>query len=89
MSVVMAMISGILDKPLPDDLLAIGEVGLAGECRAAADIAVRVREAHRLGFRKIVLPQRNLEAARRACGELEFIPIRSAYQALLYIRDKL
>ncbi len=88
MSVVLAMISGILDKPLPDDLIAIGEVGLAGECRAVTDVSQRVREAQRLGFTKIILPQRNLDAAKKCCGDgVQLIGMRSAYQALLYIRD--
>lgn len=90
LSVVMALISGILDKPLPDDLIAIGEVGLAGECRATADISQRVREAQRLGFKRIVLPQGNLAAAKKCCDpSVTAIGIKSAYQALSYIRDEL
>ena len=42
--------------PLPADLVAIGEVGLAGEVRRVAGVQRRLAEAARLGFRRALVP---------------------------------
>ena len=78
----MAMISGILDKPLPDDLIAAGEIGLAGECRAIVDAEQRVREAERLGFKRILLPARSAERLRRGGSGIEILGVRSIRETL-------
>ncbi len=80
----LALISGIKDVPLPDDLAACGEVGLAGEVRASPHIEPRLREAARLGFTRIVLPaanERKLRPADRPEGA-ELLPVRTLYDAL-------
>ncbi len=59
LAVATALISGYTDRPVPSDLIAVGEVGLAGEVRAVSHIEQRVKEAVRLGFRKILIPKRN------------------------------
>lgn len=59
LSIALALISGITDRALPDDLIAFGEIGLSGECRAVAHFDYRVKESARLGFSKIVFPQKN------------------------------
>ena len=78
----MAMISVILDKPLPDDLIAAGEIGLAGECRAIVDAEQRVREAERLGFKRILLPARSAERLRRGGSGIEILGVRSIRETL-------
>ncbi len=57
----LALISGILDRVLPDDFIAFGEIGLSGECRTVSVSEQRVKEAERLGFHKIMLPARSAE----------------------------
>ena len=44
------------DISLPSDLVAFGEVGLAGEIRSVAGIGRRLAEAGRMGFRRAVVP---------------------------------
>ncbi len=61
LAVCLALISGILDRVLPDDFLAFGEIGLSGECRTVAVTDQRVKEAERLGFHKVMLPARSAE----------------------------
>ncbi|RME84415.1 MAG: DNA repair protein RadA, partial [Zetaproteobacteria bacterium] len=56
----LAMLSAALDVPLPEDTCAFGELGLAGELRPVSRPEARVREAIRMGFRRIVLPRGNL-----------------------------
>ena len=48
-------------KPLPDDIVAFGEVGLLGEVRATSYPLKRIKEAQALGFRTILLPKSDFE----------------------------
>ncbi len=52
--VVLAILSSIYNTPLPEDLLAFGEVGLAGEVRGVIQADKRVKEAKKLGFDQII-----------------------------------
>lgn len=54
----MCIASAILEKPLPDQTVLIGEVGLTGEIRPVSQLDTRVKEALRLGFTKILIPSR-------------------------------
>ena len=50
LGVICALASSLLEKPVAPDVVVCGEVGLAGEVRAAASMETRLREAQRLGF---------------------------------------
>jgi DNA repair protein RadA/Sms len=52
----LALASSLRDKPVPRDLVAIGEVGLLGELRPVPGLERRLREAARLGFRTAIVP---------------------------------
>ena len=82
----LAMISSITDKIISDDLVAIGEVGLAGECRAVASLENRVREVERLGFSRAVVPARSIEKRPIDC-RIKLIPIKSIYELLPLLGD--
>ena len=45
-----------MDRPLRADVVAFGEIGLAGEVRAVPGIERRLLEAHRLGFTRAIVP---------------------------------
>lgn len=77
----LALISGILDKPVPDDLIASGELGLSGECRGLTNAQQRVNEAHRLGFARIALPARCCSKLNVPNG-ISVIPVKGIYDAL-------
>ncbi len=55
--VALALYSGIIDKPLDNSLIAIGEIGLGGEIRSVSHINQRIAEAERLGFTKCIIPK--------------------------------
>jgi DNA repair protein RadA/Sms len=59
LGIALAMASSFRDKRLPDDLVALGEVGLAGEVRGVGKIEARLKEAQKLGFRRVLLPRDN------------------------------
>ena len=80
-AIALALISSLTDKAVPDDLIAIGELGLSGECRAVSNLEQRVKEAARLGFNKAVVPYKNIEK-RKIDTDIELIPIHSIYEAI-------
>ena len=73
---------------VPDDLIAIGELGLAGECRAVSNLEQRVKEAARLGFTKAIVPYRNLEKRKLEIEGSKLIPIRGIYEALNLLKEQ-
>jgi DNA repair protein RadA/Sms len=58
LAAVLALASSFRDRPVPNDLAAIGEVGLTGELRAASALSQRLAEVKRLGFTKCMIPKR-------------------------------
>ena len=81
MGTALALISSLTDKVVPDDLVAFGELGLAGECRAVSELERRVNEAARLGFTKAIIPERNAEKLH-VDPNITLIPVKSVYEAL-------
>lgn len=85
-AVALSLISGLTDRIVPDELIAIGELGLSGECRAVTDIDIRIREAARLGFTKAIIPYRNFENQKLSCPGIELIPIKTIFEALKVLK---
>lgn len=56
LSVLIAIASSLKNKRVPKDLVAIGEVGLAGEIRSVRGIEARVKEAVTMGFKSVIIP---------------------------------
>lgn len=61
LAVCLAMVSSMLDKPIDDKTVAIGEVGLGGEVRNVTFLELRLREAQRIGFTKAIVPRHSLK----------------------------
>ena len=57
----LAMASSLLDLPIPEKTLAMGEVGLGGEVRSVPHLETRLREAQRVGFDTAIVPRHNLK----------------------------
>jgi len=58
LAIALAIVSAIVDRPLPSGLAVFGEVGLGGEIRQASRPDRRLAEAERLGFDRILVPER-------------------------------
>ena len=84
----LSMISSLTDKIIPDDVIAIGELGLSGECRAVSNIESRIHEAARLGFTRAIIPYRNVEKRTIKVDGIKLIPIKSIYEALSVMKNK-
>jgi DNA repair protein RadA/Sms len=63
--VCLAIMSSSLDRPLPSQMVAWGEVGLTGEIRGVGYSLFRLTEAMRLGFSEVLLPASTAEQLRR------------------------
>ncbi len=59
--VALAIASSYRDQPIPDDLVAIGEIGLTGEIRSVSHMNQRLTEIVRLGFKKCIIPRKSTE----------------------------
>ncbi len=87
LTVALALTSSLKDKPVSDNVLAFGEVGLAGEIRAVSNCEQRVAEAHRLGFEKCIIPFHNYKSLPKQLKiDVDIVPartIRDAFSALV------
>jgi DNA repair protein RadA/Sms len=82
LSVAMALISSMTDRIIPDDLIAIGELGLAGECRAVSNLEGRIKEAARLGFKHAIVPLKSLEKRKIEIDGITIVPVKGIYEVL-------
>ncbi len=80
LAVAVALASSYLDRPVPADLAIVGEIGLSGELRAVSQLPIRLNEAAKLGFRRILVPRARRKDDLAAKG-LEVIPVRSIAEA--------
>lgn len=86
-AICLALISCMRDIPVDDRLIAMGEIGLSGECRGISDVDARVGEARRLGFDKVVLPRLSMKKTH-ACDGAELYPVGGIYDLLKVFADK-
>ena len=58
LALVLAIAGAQLKRALPERTAAVGEVGLGGEIRPAPQMEMRLREAARLGYKRVLVPSR-------------------------------
>ena len=81
LAMMIALASSFRDKSVPNDLVAIGEVGLTGELRSVSSLGQRLSEVRRLGFTKCIVPSRS--SGKLVVPEgLELIRVDNIRQAL-------
>jgi DNA repair protein RadA/Sms len=81
LALALALASAVLDRPVPEDLVAVGEVGLAGELRQVGNMPRRLAEAARMGFRRAIVPF----TSPAATDGLEVIRAGTLSEALLAV----
>lgn len=84
--VVLALASNLLDKPVPDNVAAFGEIGLAGEIRSVMHVQARVNECARLGFTKLILPKASMKGLT-VPPDVELVPVSNLPQAIGILRQ--
>lgn len=84
LAVLLAILSSLRNRPLPDGLVVFGEVGLAGEIRPVPNGQERLREAAKHGFKHAIAPQANL--AKHGVDGMEVTGVKRLAEALEQIR---
>ena len=87
LTIAMALVSSLKDYAIRDDVLAFGEIGLAGEIRGVSHCEQRIKEASRLGFSRCIIPKSNLKNLSASIKkDIEIIgvkTIREAFEAII------
>ncbi|MCI8725108.1 MAG: DNA repair protein RadA [Hungatella sp.] len=81
LSIIMALVSSLKDRPVDERTIVFGEVGLSGEVRAVSLAEQRVNEAVKLGFEACILPQICLDKMKRQ-EKIRLIGVRNVREAI-------
>lgn len=81
LGIVAAVISSFRDIPVNDSTIMFGEVGLSGEVRAVSMAEQRVREARKLGFQTVILPEVSRRQAQRV-KDIRIIGVRNVRELM-------
>ena len=84
LALALAIASSFQNRPLPADLVAVGEVGLSGELRAVGHLSRRLHEAAKLGFKRCLVPATHKRLSKPPAG-IEPLPARSLSDALALV----
>jgi DNA repair protein RadA/Sms len=82
LALALAVMSAAKDTPLPDHMVALGELGLSGELRPVPDLQRRLNEASRMGFRHAVVP-----LGSEAVGPMKLWPVSDLSQAVVALHN--
>lgn len=81
LGIILAVASSMKDRPIDAKTIAFGEVGLSGEVRSVSMAEQRVREAQKLGFDTVILPEVCRKQAQKVQG-IKLIGVRNVKDAL-------
>ena len=86
LALVTAVASGFYDKPIPKDMIILGEVGLGGEIRSVTYLVQRLKEAAKLGAKKAIIPKVNFkDKSNLGQKDLELISFDSVKEVLKFL----
>ncbi|NOZ37154.1 MAG: DNA repair protein RadA [Gammaproteobacteria bacterium] len=80
LAVVLALVSSLRNRNLPQDMIVFGEIGLAGEIRPVPNGIERLQEAAKHGFKQALIPKGN--APRKAVSGIEVMTVSTLAEAL-------
>lgn len=84
LGIVMAIVSSYKNRPVSEDTMVFGEVGLSGEVRAVNMPEQRVAEAKKLGFQTCIIPEVSRESVKNIKG-IKIIGVRNINEAIQQI----
>ncbi len=87
LAIAASLVSSLTDRVVPDDLIIIGELGLAGECRAVTNLELRIREAARLGFTRAIVPYRNVQKRKIEVEGMKIIPVKGIFEVIKELKQ--
>jgi DNA repair protein RadA/Sms len=82
LAVALAIASSAKDRPLPADMVVVGEIGLSGELRAVSQLPARLNEASKLGFRRALIPKTVRRGGEPLPETIRTVAVRSLDEAL-------
>ncbi|MBR3692831.1 MAG: DNA repair protein RadA [Clostridia bacterium] len=85
--VALSLASSFRDRPIPEDIAVIGELGLTGELRAVSSLSQRLSEIARLGFKRCIMPRQATEHIHVPEG-LELIRMKNISDCIEYCLGK-
>ena len=75
LAVCAALASSYFDKPIDKFTAAFGEVGLTGEVRAVSYAEKRVAECVKMGFKKVLVPAKNMKSMTKYMNKIDVVPV--------------
>jgi DNA repair protein RadA/Sms len=84
LGIALSIASSLTDRLIPADTVLLGEVGLAGEVRGVGQTETRLKEARRLGFSKVIIPQDNAQDTEHL-KELEILQVSHLKEAVKHL----
>lgn len=81
LAVISAILSSNMDAAIEPGVCMAGEIGLSGEIRPVSRIMQRISEAQKLGFKRFLLPQKNMQGLDVKHLEIELVPVRKVEEA--------
>jgi DNA repair protein RadA/Sms len=84
LAVALAIVSSFRDNPLPGNMAVFGELGLTGEIRPVQRGQERIREAVKLGFKTILIPEANKPG--KADSSIRIVALRHVRELLEYLQ---
>ncbi len=87
LGIALVIASSYKNVYIPKDIAIIGELGLTGEIRSVNMIEKRLKEAERLGIKKVIIPQNNQKLLKEKFN-LDIIPVSDINDALKAIGIK-
>lgn len=81
LGIVVALASSLKNKPVNNETVVIGEVGLTGEIRSCSFLESRISECEKLGFKRCIIPEANMKKLK-SFSKIEVIPCRTINECL-------
>ncbi|MBK5071857.1 DNA repair protein RadA [Budviciaceae bacterium CWB-B4] len=85
LALLLSLVSSLRDRPLPEDLVVFGEVGLAGEIRPVPSGQERISEAAKHGFKRAIVPHANVP--KKSIPNMQVFGVKKLSDALRVLED--
>ncbi len=87
LAVCAALASAYFDSAINKYTAVFGEVGLTGEVRSVNFADKRVNECIKMGFKRVILPQKNMKACEKYKDRIELLPVSFVSQMIKIIKE--
>ncbi|NLW21779.1 MAG: DNA repair protein RadA [Tissierellia bacterium] len=88
LAIIMSIVSSVYNRPISNDIVFIGDVGLTGELKRVPSIEGRIKELDRMGFRRVYIPKEGLRQ-NIEFKNIQVFPIRTLQEVIdhVFIKD--